>query len=117
VDKIENITGFNWFPPEHMNRINSPLETVAICGVEHLTPFRQGDILEIPAITDLVKNNGKSGLFKVVDVGGNLCEAKDQYGNIIKRDTLDIYAGEGLNALELTKLIRPIDDTQVKIYR
>jgi RHS repeat-associated protein len=117
VDEVTNITGFNWYPPEHMNRLSNPLETVAICGISYLTPFRQGDILEIPAITALAQNNGKTGFFKVVDVGGNLCEAKDQYGNIVKRDTLDIYAGEGSSAYELTKVIRPIDDTVVKIYR
>lgn len=90
VDVINNITGFDWLPEEKIsNVINKPLEVVAICPIETSTPFRQGDVIEIPALKAHLQSFGKDEFLTVADTGGGLC-ATDGHS-----DSLDIYIGVG----------------------
>ncbi len=113
VDVINNITGFDWLPEVTIsNVINKPLEVVAICPIETSTPFRQGDIVEIPALKAHLQSFGKDEFLTVADTGGGLC-ATDGHS-----DSLDVYIGVGQTAYDAHYLsIRGIESTTVNIYR
>lgn len=113
VDPVANITGFDWLPQEKVDNVmKRPLEVVAICPHEHLTPFKQGDVVEIPALKSHLQSFGKDEFLTVTDTGGGLC-ATDGHS-----ETLDVYMGAGQTAYDAHYLpIRGIDDTTVNIYR
>jgi hypothetical protein len=112
TDPVENIpiVGFEWHT--QINAV-AALETVAICPQSSLTPFRKGDVIEIPALRTHMQSKGKDEFFTVTDTGGGLCKANGH------AETLDIFLGEGYNSSTKADYfyIRNIDQTTVSIHR
>jgi len=108
--------GFEWKYKDssEASKFLVPLESVAICNPENhpMTPFRIGDILEIPVLKKHMEKWGKDDLFKVTDTGGGLCKTG------IHSESIDIFMGEGYAAKDNHyNAIQPIDDTTVYIHR
>jgi RHS repeat-associated protein len=68
------------------------LETLAKCDLDFKTPFRHGDIVEIPELKKHMLQQNADEFLEVTDVGQGLCKREGHM------DTLDVYIGEGNSA-------------------
>jgi hypothetical protein len=108
VGNIPNV-GFEWH--SRVDEVTA-LETVAICPRDHLTPFRQGDVIQIPALKTYMQSKGKDEFFTVTDTGGGLCKTDGH------SETLDVYLGDGYNSTrEDYYYVRNFNSTTVFIHR
>lgn len=105
--------GFEWLfrDDEQAQTEIIALETVAICNKKDKTPFRQGDVLEIPEISPYMRLHGVDEFLTVTDVGSGLCRGGD------RKDTLDIYLGLGRATYLEHRFLISISETTVYIYR
>lgn len=86
-----------------------PFETVAVCNNYDITPFRQGDVIEVPEIRSYMLNQGHDEFFLVTDTGQGLCH--------LNHPTMDIFLGLGRQVTLDNRYLMNIDATTVYIHR